>query len=75
MIICICHGISDRHIAAQARAGCLSFDELQLDTGVATRCGCCREMARQTFEQHRAQAAGGSAAACASLQAAADATA
>lgn len=58
MIICICHGISDRQIAACARAGCMSFDELQMDTGVATRCGCCREYAEQTFEQHRAHGAG-----------------
>lgn len=68
MIVCVCHGISDRHIAAQVRAGCMSFEELQMDTGVATRCGCCRECAEQTFELHRAQAASTSPHAAASLQ-------
>jgi bacterioferritin-associated ferredoxin len=52
MIICICHRISERDIAAQAAAGCASFDDLQVETGVATHCGCCRECAAEAFARH-----------------------
>jgi bacterioferritin-associated ferredoxin len=52
MIICICHRVSDRDIARAARDGCPSFDDLQIDMGVATSCGKCHDCARQTFEKH-----------------------
>jgi bacterioferritin-associated ferredoxin len=63
MIICVCHRISDRDIARTVRDGCASFDELQFELAVATRCGKCHDSARETFDAHRAQvAAGGQAA-------------
>ena len=46
MIVCVCHRISDREIARHARAG-LSFDEIQMELGVATQCGCCEQTARE----------------------------
>ena len=49
MIICICHRVSDRHIANEVAAGCASFDELQDLTRVATACGVCTGCARDTF--------------------------
>lgn len=52
MIVCICHRVSDRDIARAAASGCTSFEELQVDTGVATRCGKCHDCARQTFQSH-----------------------
>jgi bacterioferritin-associated ferredoxin len=52
MIICICHAVSDREIGRRVREGCGSFDELQLGTGVATRCGACGGCARECFMQH-----------------------
>ena len=52
MIVCICHRISDRDIARAARGGCSSFDELQFELGVGTRCGNCQDCARDTFAQH-----------------------
>jgi bacterioferritin-associated ferredoxin len=52
MIICVCHRVSDRDIARAAREGCPSFDDLQIDMGVATSCGKCHECAMQTFERH-----------------------
>jgi bacterioferritin-associated ferredoxin len=61
MIVCICHRISDRDIAAAAAAGCGSFEELQVDTGVATQCGACLGCARETFEQHTQARCGGAA--------------
>ena len=49
MIICICHRVSDRHIATEVASGCASFDELQDLTRVATACGACTGCARETF--------------------------
>ena len=49
MIVCVCHRVSDRDIVRAAQSGCASFDELQADTGVATRCGACRDCAQAVF--------------------------
>jgi len=53
MIVCVCRRVSDRDITRHARSGCGSFDELQMDTGVATCCGQCESCARDIF--HKAQ--------------------
>lgn len=50
MIVCVCHRISDRDIARHARAG-LSFDDIQLELGVATQCGQCESCARDVVAQ------------------------
>lgn len=50
MIVCVCHRISDRDIARQVRAG-LSFDDIQLELGVATQCGRCEGCARDVVQQ------------------------
>ncbi|MDM0046333.1 (2Fe-2S)-binding protein [Variovorax dokdonensis] len=60
MIVCVCRRISDREIARHARAG-MSFDEVQLELGVATQCGQCEGCAREVVAQC---AASGSVAAC-----------
>nr|HET7859869.1 (2Fe-2S)-binding protein [Caldimonas sp.] len=52
MIVCVCHRVSDRAIAAAVEDGCRTFEQLQLELGVATRCGACRTCARETFERH-----------------------
>jgi bacterioferritin-associated ferredoxin len=49
MIVCVCRRVSDRDIERLARSGCASFDELQMELGVATCCGQCAECARQTL--------------------------
>lgn len=49
MIVCVCHRISHREIERHAVA-CDSFDELQLNTGVATGCGRCGDCAREVFD-------------------------
>ena len=54
MIVCVCHRVSDRHIACAVRDGCSSFEELQDELRVGTGCGACRDHARGTFEQHAA---------------------
>lgn len=56
MIVCVCRRVSDRDIQREAQTGCSSFDELQMQTGVATSCGRCTDCARDVFG--RAQAHG-----------------
>jgi bacterioferritin-associated ferredoxin len=53
MIVCVCHRITESDIAAHAREGCGSFEELQEDLLVATACGACRDCARVTFDNAR----------------------
>lgn len=50
MIVCVCHRVSDQHIAREVRSGCDSFDELQSDLRVGTACGACTDCAREAFE-------------------------
>lgn len=50
MIVCICHRVSDREITRHARAG-MSFDDIQLELGVATQCGQCESGARDIHSQ------------------------
>lgn len=52
MIVCLCHRVSDRDIAREARDGCGSFEELQDALRVATGCGSCLEHAQATFTEH-----------------------
>jgi bacterioferritin-associated ferredoxin len=59
MIVCVCHRVSDRHIACAVRGGCSSFEEVQRELRVGTGCGACRDYARQTFEEHAAAHATG----------------
>lgn len=55
MIVCVCNRISDREINRHVQQGCMSFDELQMDTGVATCCGCCETCAREVFQEARSK--------------------
>ena len=50
MIVCVCNRVSDREITRQAYAG-MSFDDIQLELGVATCCGRCEGCARELAEQ------------------------
>ena len=50
MIVCVCSKVSDREIAKHVHAG-MSFDDIQLELGVATQCGCCEQCARDVVQQ------------------------
>jgi bacterioferritin-associated ferredoxin len=50
MIICICQRVSDRDITQMSRLGA-SFDDLQLELGVATQCRACEGCARDLHAQ------------------------
>lgn len=43
MIVCVCHGISDRHIRLAISKGAASIEALSAELGVGTCCGCCRQ--------------------------------
>ena len=45
MLVCICRNISDKEITLRVQDGA-QFDDLQIDLGIATCCGCCEECAR-----------------------------
>ncbi|MCU0759019.1 MAG: (2Fe-2S)-binding protein [Steroidobacteraceae bacterium] len=51
MYVCICHGISDRHLKQVLQEGAASFEELQAKTGVSTCCGACESTARAIVEE------------------------
>ena len=53
MIVCVCNNVSDRDIAREVAAGCPTFGQLQMRTGVAAGCGACHDCARDTFTEHR----------------------
>jgi bacterioferritin-associated ferredoxin len=50
MIVCLCHRVSDRDIAAAVRSGTTCFEVLQDDLRVASSCGSCHDCAREVFE-------------------------
>ena len=52
MIVCVCHRVSDKAIAQCARSGA-SFDDIQLEFGVATQCGQCEQGARRIWSECR----------------------
>lgn len=52
MIVCVCRRVNDKAIAQAARGGA-SFDDIQLDMGVATQCGQCESSARAVWAQCR----------------------
>lgn len=54
MIVCLCHSITDRDIAREARSGCASFEELQNCLRVGTACGSCLNASRELFDEHAA---------------------
>jgi bacterioferritin-associated ferredoxin len=41
MIVCICKGVSDRHIRAAVKGGAASLRDLTRELGVGTCCGKC----------------------------------
>jgi bacterioferritin-associated ferredoxin len=58
MIVCVCRRVSDRDIERHVRNGCASFDELQMDSGVASCCGRCTDAARESFASATSKQAG-----------------
>lgn len=58
MIVCVCRRVSDHQIRQAAADGVATFDELQMELGVATQCGRCADCACDVLARARcAQAA------------------
>lgn len=53
MIVCVCNQVSDRQIKCCVRAG-MSFNDIQLEFGVATCCGTCETCATELVEREQA---------------------
>jgi len=51
MIVCVCKAVSDRRVRQCIEAGASSVEELQIELGVATCCGCCEDSVREILEQ------------------------
>lgn len=45
MIVCVCRRVSDHQIRQAAAEGVTTFEELQMELGVATGCGRCADCA------------------------------
>ncbi len=57
MIVCLCHRVSDRDIRQAVQVhGVRDFEVLLDRTRAASCCGCCRDCAREVFDE-AAQAA------------------
>lgn len=56
MIVCVCNQVSDREITRCVRAG-MSFNDIQLELGVATCCGSCEPCARELVARVQREAA------------------
>lgn len=51
MYICVCQGITERHIVEAVNSGAGRLQDLRRDLGVATGCGRCRSCARDCLKQ------------------------
>ncbi len=55
MYVCLCNGVTDRHIRDAVDKGCNSIGELTMRTGCGASCGSCLDMASEMIEQMRAE--------------------
>jgi len=53
--VCLCNGVTDRHIRDAVDKGCSSVGELTMRTGCGANCGSCLDMATEMIEQMRSE--------------------
>jgi bacterioferritin-associated ferredoxin len=53
--VCLCNGVTDRHIREAVDAGCGSVSELTMRTGCGANCGSCLDMAASLISEMRAE--------------------
>ena len=53
MIICLCHGVSDRQVREEARHGANSLDAIERCCGAGGDCGHCRADVRKILREAR----------------------
>lgn len=52
MYVCVCNAVSERAIREAVEAGARTFEDLQMQTGCSTCCGCCEPVARHLLDQY-----------------------
>jgi bacterioferritin-associated ferredoxin len=50
MIVCVCKVVSEKELKAAIIAGSHTFDDLQVDLGVAIQCGKCEQCVRECID-------------------------
>lgn len=53
MIVCLCRGVSERHIEATVAAGATTVGEVSRACGAATDCGACHYLVTALVEEAR----------------------
>jgi bacterioferritin-associated ferredoxin len=56
MFVCLCKGVTERHIREAIGEGEVSFDRLQQRLGVSSQCGTCEEETRAILMEYAAHA-------------------
>lgn len=51
MYICLCQGVTDRHIRQAVAEGAHTMAHARRRTGLCSQCGRCGEAAREVFEE------------------------
>jgi bacterioferritin-associated ferredoxin len=51
MYVCLCKGVTDRHIRDAIFDGCCSYREVREATGVASQCGKCACLAKDVVRE------------------------
>lgn len=55
MYVCICKGVTEKHIQDAAKAGVNDYKDLRARTGVGSQCGKCGSDAKNCLRQHNPQ--------------------
>ncbi|MEM1089303.1 MAG: (2Fe-2S)-binding protein [Pseudomonadota bacterium] len=58
VIICVCNAVSEKQIREAIRGGASSIGDLRAQTGCATNCGSCVDMAISLLDEHRSEGPG-----------------
>lgn len=57
MFVCLCYGVTDKHIKSAVKEGCCSYRDVRQSTRVGTQCGKCACMAKQMVRDELASMA------------------
>lgn len=55
MYVCICNGITDKQVREAAKSGVRNLWGLQMELGVASNCGSCKEVAMEIIRDSIAE--------------------
>jgi bacterioferritin-associated ferredoxin len=55
MYVCLCNSVTESDIRRHVAEGVRHFETLRISTGCSGSCGCCEEVARETFAKALAE--------------------